>query len=475
MKNKTSFLLLIFLLTLSPALKAEKITLSGSNQLEFSLQNNKYPAWRSFECWSEVVASYKWYNLGFRFEQHLPSDKDSVWDDLTLKYFQMQKWDFDITLGDYYTTFGKGLLLRSYEQRELRYDNNLEGAKINWNKNIFNLTFIWGKGIGQQRQRKDPIIGTDFKIDLLDWLKLGASYLDTKPKETGRTRLLGINGEILLSHLNFYAELAEKYNPQNSFLPDRGRGAYLSSNVFSSGWGLSLEYKDYKDLDFSDGDLAYNQPPALTKEHLYVLLNRNSHILNTDDEKGFQAELNCSPINRSNLVLNYSLTQNHQDKDLFREIYLQAEYDFPEKAQLKGATAYRKSEEESGNPKGTFIVSDLTYYLGPNNSMNFTLEHLLTESDGGGTTYSLIQFYEQVISLSFSHSPVYSITLSHERTTEHLPKRNWSMVSLDFNLDQRNNLSLSFGSRRAGKVCYGGMCTYKPELEGIEAKLLTHF
>jgi len=452
MKIKAVLFFVLLFSIFPPLLRSEKLTLSGSNQLEFSLESNEYPAWRSFECWSEVVASYKWYDLGIRFEQHLPSDKDSVWDDLTLKYLQMQKQNFDVILGDYYTTFGKGLLLRSYEQRELRYDNNLEGAKINWNDKIFDFSFVWGKGMGEQRQRKEPLVGTDLKIDFLDWFKLGTSYLNAKPKEIGRTQLLGVNGEILLSHLSFYAELAEKYNPQNSFLPDKGEGVYLSSNVFSSGWGLSLEYKDYEDLDFSDEDLAYNQPPALTKEHLYVLLNRNSHILNPDDEKGFQAELNCSPISRSNLVLNYSLTQNHQDKDLFREIYLQAEYDLFEKAQLKGATAYRKNKEESGNPEGTFIASDLTYYLDQNKSLNFTLEHLFTENDGGGTAYSLIEFYEQIISLSFSRSPAYSITLSHERTTEHLPKKNWFMVSLDFNLDQRNNLSLSFGSRREGKV-----------------------
>ena len=475
MKSETVFSLIILFLLFSPISRAERVTISGSNQLEFSLQRNKYPAWRSFECWSEIIANYKWYNFGLRLEQHLPSDKDSVWVDLTLKYIQMQRWDFDITFGDYYTTFGKGLLLRSYEQRELRYDNNLEGAKINWSKKILNLIFIWGRGMGEQRERREPLIGSDLKVDVSHWLKLGTSYLNTKPKDIGRMQLLGVNGEILISHLNLYAELAQKYNPQRSFMPTKGKEVYLSSNIYSAGWGLSLEYKDYKDLDFSDGDLIYNQPPNLTKEHLYVLLNRNSHVLDPTDEKGFQAELNCSPLDRSNLVLNYSLTQNHQNKSLFREIYLQTEYGFPNRAQVKSALGYRKSKEELGKPNRTFLASDITYYLGLSNSINFTLEHLFSKNDGSGTPYSLVQFYEQIISLSFSHSPSYSITLSHERTTEHLRKKSWFLVSFDFNLNQKNNLSLNLGSRRAGKVCYGGMCTYKPELEGIQARLLTHF
>jgi hypothetical protein len=475
MKNKTiSFFILLFLIPLS-ILKSEKLTLNGSNQLEYSLQTDKYPAWRSFECWSEVVANYKWYNLGVRFEQHLPSDKDSVWVGLTLKYLQMERGDFDVILGDYYITLGKGLLLRSYEQRELRYDNNLEGAKLNWNRKAFDITFLWGKGVGGERKRRNPIGGVNLKLDALNWFKLGGTYLNTKPKDVGRTQLLGGNGEILIPHLNLYAELAEKYNPQNSFLPDKGKGIYLSSNIYSAGWGMSLEYKDYKNLDFSDEDLTYNQPPTLTKEHLYTLLNRNSHILDPTDEKGFQAEFNCSPKELANLVLNYSLTQNHQNKNLFSEIYLQTEYNFPDKVQVKGSWGLRESKEELGNPQRTFFASEITYYLNTSNALNFALEHLLTKNDGSGTPYSLIKFYEQIISLSFSHSPLYSVTLDYERTTQHSPKKNWFLASFDFNLDQKNNLSLGFGSRRAGKVCSGGMCTYKPELEGIEAKLLTRF
>ncbi len=475
MKNKVILFVILILLIVSPLSKSEKLSLNGSNQLEYSLQRGKYPAWRSYEDWLELEANYKWYTLGGRFEQHLPSDKDSVWMDLTLKYLQMERGDLDITLGDYYVTLGRGLMLRSYEQRDLRYDNNLEGVKLDWNRKPLDITFLWGKGMGDQRKRRSPIGGAHAKVDISDWLKLGTSYLNTKPRGIGRIQLLGGNSEISISHLNLYGELVRKYNPKGSFLPQEGTGTYFSSNVFSAGWGVSLEYKDYRNLDFSDEDLTYNQPPTLTKEHQYVLLNRNSHILNPADEKGFQIEVNYSPLKRANLVLNMSSTWNHENEDLFGEVYLETEYNFPDRAQMKSGFGYRETQEELGNPKRNFLVLEATYYLSTNNSINFALEHLFNKSDGSGTPYSLIQFYEQIISLSFSHSPLYSATLSYERTAEHLLKRNWFLVSVDFNLDEKNNLSLSLGSRRAGKVCYGGMCTYKPELEGIEAKLLTHF
>ncbi|OGC81460.1 MAG: hypothetical protein A2W07_01495 [candidate division Zixibacteria bacterium RBG_16_43_9] len=54
-------------------------------------------------------------------------------------------------------------------------------------------------------------------------------------------------------------------------------------------------------------------------------------------------------------------------------------------------------------------------------------------------------------------------------------KKNWLIPSLDLALGEKHNLTMSVGSRRAGKVCSGGICTDRPALDGGEIKLLSRF
>ena len=128
-----------------------------------------------------------------------------------------------------------------------------------------------------------------------------------------------------------------------------------------------------------------------------------------------------------------------------------------------------------GSPYYLAPVFDLTYYLSAQNSVAFLLEHLWTSKYDEKLTY-----YDQIISLSLSHSPIVSLTFTHERTTEWKTrdwsgKKRWFIASLDVVLGESHNLTLSVGSRRAGKVCSGGVCTDRPALDGWEIKLLSQF
>lgn len=134
-----------------------------------------------------------------------------------------------------------------------------------------------------------------------------------------------------------------------------------------------------------------------------------------------------------------------------------------------------ETKKEEGTPVLLAPVLDFTYYLSEQNSVALVLEHLSTDKYDGDLTY-----YDQIISLTFSHSPVFSLTLTQERTTEWKTrvwsgKKNWFITTLDWALGERHNLSLSLGSRRAGKVCAGGICTDRPALDGGEIKLLSRF
>jgi hypothetical protein len=57
--------------------------------------------------------------------------------DIAYKYFSVDVGDVEeginITAGNFYKLFGRGLILKSYEDRNIRIDNNLLGVKVEAN------------------------------------------------------------------------------------------------------------------------------------------------------------------------------------------------------------------------------------------------------------------------------------------------------------------------------------------------------
>jgi hypothetical protein len=446
--------------------------ISASNQLEYCLNRNHQDI---FHNWFDFNWTYGVYNVGLRYEAHQPDDWGKTYQGIFYRYFELSQEVLKLTVGNYYVMFGRGLVLRSYENRDLRYDNNLEGIKGTLDMDGIDLTLLGGTPMGKYERVNDPLHGADGKIAFFDWMTLGGSYLRTNITNFGFVRLYGGNLGLTLPHLDLYGEYARKDNPSEEYMEKDGDGTYLSSNLYFSGLGLSLEYKDYERFDFINKDVTYNNPPSLTKEHVYTLLNRHAYVLDLYDEKGFQIQTTSTPFEKLSLLANYSSTTDHKDKLIFSEIYGELEYDYKDLATIKGGFSRMESKKEEGEPYFLAPVFDLTYYLSEQNSIAFLLEHLWTSKYDGKLTY-----YEQILSLSLSHSPTVSLTFTHERTTEWKTKawsgkKSWFITSLDLALGEKHNLSLSIGSRRAGKVCSGGVCTDRPALDGGEIKLLSRF
>ena len=457
----------------SSAQDLKDLNLSASNQLEYLLDNKNQKD--ILHDWFDFILTYNDYEVGVRYEAHQPDDWGETYQEFSYRYFQLSKESFKLTVGNYYSMFGRGLILRSYENRDLRFDNNLDGIKGTLDLAPLELTFLGGTPRGKYERVNDPLYGADGKITLFGQMTLGGSYLRTKIADTGFTRLSAENLSLVFPHLDLYAELAKKDNPSGDFMEKDGKGFYVTSNLYSTGFGLNLEYKDYRRFDFSNGEVIYNNPPSLMMEHLYTLLNRHAYILNLEDEKGVQARVTTTPFEKLSLLTNYSYTTNHRNKLIFSEWYGEIEYDYKDKASLKGGLSRMENKKEDGSPYFLGPVFDFTYYLSEKNSFAFVLEHLWSNKYDGKLTY-----YDQIISLSFSRSPSISLSLTHERTTEWKTrdwsgKKSWFIFGLDLAIGEKHNLSLGLGSRRTGKVCSGGMCTDRPALDGMEIKLLSKF
>ncbi len=446
----------------------------ASNQLEYSSDRKTHQD--IFHNWTDLDLSRGIYAVNLRYEAHQPDDWGQSWQRLSFRNFQLSGEFFQITAGNYYVIFGRGLILRSYENRDLRYDNNIDGVKGTVEFEGFNLTLLGGTAMGRYDRLTDPLHAANGEVSVTDWMSVGGTYLRSHITDFGLVRMLGGDVNLNLPHVDIYAEYAKKYNPPGEFIPDEGQGIYLSSNLYASGLGLTVEFKDYDNLDFVNRDVTFNNPPTLSREHTYTLLNRHAYVLDLIDERGYQAEITSTPLDQLSFLANYSYTTDRSDKLRFSEAYLELEYDYQDKATLKGGFSRAESKNEEGSPVRLAPVLDLLYYLSETSSVNFILEHLYTDKFDDKLTY-----YDQILSLSLSQSPIGSITLTHERTTEWQVRevwsgrKNWLIATLDLTLGDNHNLSLSFGSRRKGKVCAGGVCVDKPALDGFEMKLLSRF
>ena len=448
--------------------------INATNQLEYSTDNKSHQD--IFHNWTDLDLSYGNYTANLRYEAHQPDDQGVNWQKLSFRNLQLQSDPFNITAGNYYVLIGRGLILRSYENRDLRYDNNLDGVEGSVDYEGFHLTLLSGTAQGRYERLSDPLHAIDGKISATDWLVLGGSYLRTQITDLGLVRMFGGNAKLNLPHADLYAEYAKKDNPPGEYIQKDGEGRYLSANVYTSGAALTFEYKDYQRFDFSNQDVNFNNPPALTREHIYTLLNRHAHILDLSDERGIQAEITTSPVEQLSILVNHSYTTDRKNRLVFTEFYGETEYDIQDKATVKTGFSRMENKDELGAPYWLAPVADLTYYLSESNSINFILEHLWTNKFDGKLTY-----YDQIMSLSLSHSPIASLTFAYERTTEWKivqdwsGKKGWFMTTLDLTVGGNHNLSLGVGSRRKGKVCAGGICVDKPALDGFEIKLLSRF
>lgn len=448
--------------------------ISATNQLEYSTDNKSHQD--IFHNWTDLDLSYGNYTANLRYEAHQPDDQGVNWQKLSFRNLQLQSDPFDITAGNYYVIIGRGLILRSYENRDLRYDNNLDGVEGSVDYEGFHLTLLSGTAQGRYERLSDPLHAVDGKISATDWLVLGGSYLRTHITDLGLVRLFGGNIGLKLPHMDCYAEAVKKDNPSGEYIQKDGEGYYISTNIYTTGIGLTFEYKDYLRFDFSNQDVTFNNPPALTREHIYTLLNRHAYIMDLSDERGIQAEITASPAEQLSILVNHSYTTDSKNRLTFTEVYGETEYDIKDKAKVKAGFSRMENKDELGAPYWLAPVVDLTYDLNPTNSANFVLEHLWTSKFEGKVT-----FYDQILSLSLSHSPTASLTFAYERTTEWKTVQDWSgkkawfMTTLDLTVGNNHNLSLGVGSRRKGKVCAGGICVDKPALDGFEIKLLSRF
>jgi hypothetical protein len=405
-----------------------------------------------------------------------------------------------IRIGHFYALFGQGLALNAYEQRDLRVDTSLEGVLASGTIGGATLTILDGlSALGgsedAERRRGSWLHGADLEYAFgRTGISAGASAVAHETRtltgERAKRELYAGRASVTMGPAYLYGEYA-RHEPRGKLVSvdgdSSGDGTYVSGNLAVGPLTFLAEYKDYDYLTFRTSDQGpYNLPPALIREHTYTLLNRYPHVLDADDEKGFQVEATLAIAGRHRLTGHYGETRNHDDDrfNYFDEAYGELSLDLGETAGVEGvelinALDYQKSFS-SGLTDDPYLrlysnVTEVRIVMNDRDSFRLQFEHQHAESDAVGE-------YDAYFGLlDWSRSPNLSVDLVAEtsnRTRAQLASGEmkdalYGLVS--YHLSENHDVSVLYGRRLAGFVCVGGVCRNEPEFEGLEVRLLSRF
>ncbi len=472
--------------------------LSISNQMKYSYDQELKR--EIFEDWFNADYRFGIFSAGIRFDAFQPNDPNPAISRGKEKYAGIdflylttslgkRKRGLDITVGNFYSVFGRGLVVKIFENRNIRIDNNLLGAKFFARYKGFYLTAFSGMPENSKAERKDVLHAADLEFRGIRKMKLGLSFASNRPYLEGvaTTNLLSFRFEKKSRAFDFYGEYAVKQNAETEKQINRdiiGRGAYGNLNFYFGSFALSAEYKYYDNFKFTsyDGTVIYNTPPSTTQDYSFVLLNRHPHALNQNNEHGGQIAVNYVFDQTFDLKGNFGITKTLGKSSFYQiinstetevrtqltEAYLQVHKDWE---RFTTIFAFGYSKELSGGTENFTPIVEAKYFLDNSNTLRAVIEHqqvFVSVSDE--------KYFDDVITFEWLHSPNLVLSFVGEMQTREpvagKRERNfWAFGMITYNIFEGSEVSLLIGSRHAGNICVGGVCRYEPEFKGIELKM----
>lgn len=431
------------------------------------------------EDWLDLSWSQGDLRAGLLFDHQAPGEEGGRASEVRHRFVEFTTHGVDLRAGHFYGLFGRGLLFAAREDRRIRIDTALDGLVASSRRGPVRGTVF----SGTPRALAVDVRGADAEARLGAGWAAGASGLtwraDPGVRTDGSVRREWAVAPRITATLPFgglYAELGWKrgwdYEPVADDVAQPGRAFYGSLQLFHGPLGLSLEAKDYDRfavLRGADGRTPLNNPPSLTREHLYTLPNRAPHASNADDERGQQAELTWDAPGGWGTLLNASRTRKHDGTTVFEEIYTQVEHERLGAWRVRAGFGYRESE---GLRQG--VVGEIGWRADERRSVALKAEHQHVRM-GGGTGFDLGAYDEEFVELELDVAPAWSMSAMLEVNDKFDLQRAFGeragpfpAAQIAYATTDGARIALWAGKRQAGYLCSGGVCKYEPAFQGVE-------
>lgn len=439
---------------------------------------------------------------------------------LSSKYIQWQDKNFSALVGDIFDQYGNGLIYRSYEDRQLGFNNSIEGIRGAYRFGDYvELKGMYGRPRLYTDYADSWVRGLDLRVSLTDIFKMNAVQLALEASYVNRYESLDrdINvdfGEfygLTSPNLNMYSgrlnldwkglsfrgEYVGKSKDLCSLVSaEAGEGKAIYGELGYHYKGLSLS-GTFRSLDRMGTMLSLygsgtgntlNYLPALTRQYTYLLANLNPYQVNVEGEIGGQVDAYYSLRNRTdryrywNFHVNFSTFYTLRDEQtmsgdrelLWRDFNVDIERQWNRKWKTSLLFSIQEWNPDHGYSHTTYVsniaVADITYKIDRKKSLRAEVQYLFSNDYEGDWVAGLLEF---------SVAPRWSVFFSDMYNLDETEANNHDSINYysgGFSYTKnRTRIQLSYGRNRAGYVCSGGVCRYSPAYTGVNLVLTSSF
>jgi hypothetical protein len=466
--------------------------LSGNNLLE--IQYGKLPtdtvsAFPTLYDRAVVDYSYKRFKAGLTVEQYYTPYSERNYFTIQQARLEYRSKTLQIHVGNFYETLGRGTLLRSYqiqgailEDLSFRsrhfFHRDILGANFQYRKNNLTLKALYGKPLnnlfptGQPFENRRPDnIGALYADYNIKGQIIGGGLMHLHNDfDNDLFSVVTISGAPSYT-VSYYGEFSAglyEFNSESGNADNR-YAAYFNLNLSYTNFGISAEYKYYENFLLGAG---FNEPPALVKEHIYRTLNRSTHVMQPQNESGYQLEAFFHLSENSMLTINNALAINDFGRRfVFQEYFaeyatlLGGKHDF--KVFLDYAEDPFKSEAQRIS-WGAYAEWKVKKQSGLKTEFEFQ-----TFDREGERVYNLAAY------LGYSHKSKWSAGIIAEFSNDSFiidtENKLWVGLNGKYKINNKNTLIFFAGQRRGGPACNSGVCYEVLDFEGVEMRLTSRF
>lgn len=437
---------------------------------------------------------------------------------LSSKYVQWVDKNYSVRLGDVFDQYGNGLIFRSYEDRQLGFNNSIEGGRVTARlANAIEVKAMFGRPRLYTGYARSWVGGADLSVELSKWMQSPEFYLAVEgsyvnrmesfkkgeifdPKTLGMKDNLGMWSARLNAGwkgVSLRGEYARKGKDLPSQSVDRavnGEAWYVEAGYNLGGFSAAATFRTLRHMGtmislYGTGTgNTLNYLPALTRQYTYMLANLNPYQVNAEGEMGGQIDLNYSIRSKSNRLRYWNFHANFStfytlDKEqslsgererLWRDLNFDVERQWDKRWKSTLLFSHQEWSPSHGFEHRTYVsnivVADVTCKINRKHAVRAELQYLFTDEYEGDWVAGLLE-YSLAPKWSFFGSVMSNL---EAREANNYEKVTYYSGGLSFTKN-RTRVQLSYGRNRAGYVCSGGVCRFSPAYTGVNLMVTTSF
>lgn len=431
---------------------------------------------------------------------------------LTGLYLDWRHGPVQLHAGSFHEQLGSGLLLRSWEDREMGINNAITGgfAAFHTRGRVLEVKLLGGlPKYGLWPYTGTAVAGADVSVQPLEWLRLEGSVTDrissgadediyalaasggfTVPQHvpgwSARAQIaaggLSVKAEYVGKGNDFYAEALP--GAHERYILKGGNAQLLEVNYATGPFSAALTLRRLENMAsrifLSAGAYSVantvNYLPSLCMQQTYMLAGLNPYVTFADGEAGFQGDAYYSFRRGTALGGRYGMKLHVggswiqalpcalPDRDTwhlaYRDINIELDRRWSRSFRSVIFVSIQENSPTHGNRKATdaqnVFVFDGQWRTSSTTALRVELQYLYSQELTRDWMAALLEF-TIAPHWSFGVSDMYN----HGSTGVHY----WQ-TSVAYSHDALN-ISLVGGRSREGMVCSGGVCRWQPAYSGV--------